>query len=467
MVGAILDRRCGTGGLAVGWKWCGTRVADEREQHPLLPSGGGEVGVLPAFAVRAPAMRPVGGAYREVVTDPAPRPADAVTARTWLATFLLGMCALVGLYSTQPVLASIARWAAVPEAQAAWTVGATTLGVAAMAPIAGAVSDRVGRKRVILGAITVLLVATALCATAGSFGALLAFRFLQGLATPFVFAVAVAFIGDEFSGATAGRLNAVYVAGTAFGGFAGRLLPGLAADASHDWRASFLPLDVLLAAALTATLLWLPRETRFVPSPSFGAGLRGVGAHLRDPRLLATCAVGAALLFQQVASFTFVSLHLQRPPLQLTPVQVGLVFVVFLVPTLVTPQVGRAVARFGRARTFAAAATLGAAGMLLTLVPSVPAVVAGLACSCVAVFAGQACATGFLGTHARTHRSAAVGLYLTAYYLGGTVGGVVPAPLYAAAGWRAVVLLIVPVIATAAVVGAIAWRRTVGGAFLR
>ena len=184
-----------------------------------------------------------------------------------------------------------------------------------------------------------------------------------------------------------------------------------------------MPLLVLLGAAFVATLALAAAGARFVATASLRAGLRGIGAHLRDRRVLATCVVGAALLFQQVASLTFVSLRLQRPPFDLTTLQVGLVFVVFLVPTLVTPQVGRAVARFGRVPTFVAAATLGAAGLLLTLVPSVPAIVLGLACSCVAVFAGQACATGYLGAHARTNRSAAVGIYLTAYYLGGTIGG--------------------------------------------
>ena len=124
---------------------------------------------------------------------------ERVGTRARVAVFLLGMCALISVYSTQPVLAQIARWAAVPEAEAAWTVSATTLGVAvhgalrrrrvrSRRPQAGdARRDRgaADRDRALLGA--------------GSFGALLAFRFLQGLATPFVFAVAVAYIGDEFA----------------------------------------------------------------------------------------------------------------------------------------------------------------------------------------------------------------------------------------------------------------------------
>ena len=394
------------------------------------------------------------------MSDQGVRSGASVGLRIWVAVFLLGMCALISVYSTQPVLAAIAGWAAVPEGQAAWTISATTLGVAVLAPAAGAVSDRVGRKRVLLAAIAALMVATSLCALAGSFGALLACRFLQGLATPFVFAVAVAYLGDEFRPVDATRLNAVYVAGTAFGGFAGRLLPGLEFDATHDWHAAFLSLLVPLGAAFVATLAWLPRESRFVPAASLRAGLSGIGRHVRDPRVLATCFVGAALLFQQVASFTFGSIHLQRPPLDLTTLQVGLVFVVFLAPTLVTPRVGHAVSRIGRVPAFVAAMALGGGGLLLTLVPAVPAVVLGLACSCVAVFAAQSCATGFLGAHATANRSAAVGLYLTAYYLGGTIGGIAPAPLDDGVGWSAVVLLIAVVITSGAAVGAGAWRRS-------
>lgn len=371
--------------------------------------------------------------------------------------FLLGMCALLNLYSTQPVLAQIARWASLSQADAALTISATTLGVAVMAPVAGAVSDRLGRKRIMLCAIAVMVVATVLGAVSWSFGVLLAFRFLQGLATPYVFAVAVAYIGDEYAPAAAARLNGLYVAGTAFGGFAGRFFPGLAADAFGDWRTSFWPLVVILAIAFFATAAWLPAERHFVASASVAAGLRGAGTHLTDWRMLCTYVVGAGLLFQQVASFTFAALHLQRPPLGLSSLQVGLVFVVFLVPTLVTPQVGRAIVRLGRVRTYWMSALLGIGGLALTLAPSVWAVVVGLACSCVSVFAGQACATGFTAAHAARSRSVAVGLYLTAYYLGGTIGGVAPAPVYARADWGGVVLLTVAVSVASVVAGTAAW----------
>lgn len=391
-----------------------------------------------------------------------PEPRRAAPA-TGVAIFLLGMCALISLYSTQPVLTQIGRWAHVPAADAGWTVSATTLGVACTAPIAGALSDRIGRRRVILVAVLALAAMSALCAIAPTFVALLSCRFVQGLCTPFVFAVAVAYIGDEFRPADAVRLNGVYVAGTAFGGFAGRLLPGLAADLAEDWRASFLPLLALLVGAAAATLAWLPEERRFIPSQSIAAGLRSVASHLRAPEVLVTCVVGAGLLFQQVSSFTLASLHLQEPPLGLGPVQVGLVFAVFLVPVATTQLAARVSARAGRVRVFIASGVTGVLGLALMLIPAVPAVVVGLACSCIAVFAGQAAATGYLTERIGRHRSAAIGLYLTAYYLGGSLGGVALAPLFGDAGWVAVVLVMIAVAAGTTSAGALAWRRRMGG----
>src|SRR3546814_7525637 len=39
-------------------------------------------------------------------------------------------------------------------------------------------------------------------------------------------------------------------------------------------------------------------------------------------------------------------------------------------------------------------------------------------------------------------RGAAVGLYVTSYYIGGSVGGILPAPLWSHFGWPGVVALI-------------------------
>ncbi len=387
--------------------------------------------------------------------------ARGTTVGGLVAVFLLGLSALLTIYPTQPLLPDLAADLGVSATGAAWTVSATALGVAVAAPFAGAVSDRLGRKRVMLAAIAATVLATLACAAAPGLAALLAARTAQGLTIPFVFAVAVAYVAEEVTGPRAAAVNALYVSGTAFGGFLGRFLSGAVAE-PLGWRASFVALAAVLLLVLGAVAAWLPREERFRPSSGLLTGVRGIGGHLRDRRLLGTCAVGASVLFVQVGAFTYAGLHLAAPPFGLGTAQVGAVFAVFLVAVVVTPLTGRLVSRVGRRVVLVLATVLVLAGLALTLVPVTAAVVAGLAASCTGVFAAQACATAQAASGGGRARSAAVGLYLTCYYAGGGVGAVAPAPLFSALGWGACVALLCAVAALGAVVALVSWPARAG-----
>ena len=58
----------------------------------------------------------------------------------------------------------------------------------------------------------------------------MAARTAQGLAIPFVFAVAVAYVAEEVAGSRAAAVNGLYVSGTAFGGFVTRISLGYLAN---------------------------------------------------------------------------------------------------------------------------------------------------------------------------------------------------------------------------------------------
>lgn len=379
--------------------------------------------------------------------------------RTNSAIFFLGMCALLNLYATQPVLKQMARSYPVSVSAATLTISATTLGVAITAPFAGAISDRYGRRKLMLAAILAMAVATIMCMVSPTFNLLLVGRLIQGIATPFVFAIAVAYINETFTTEDTVRLNSIYVAGTAFGGFSGRFLAGLFYDVFHTIPSIFLPMVLILILAYFMTLRWLPEDSRFSPSNSVLKSVTGLGAHLRDWRLLLTCFVGASLLFQQVAAFTYGSLRLQEAPIGLNTVAVGFVFIVFLVPTVLTPQIGRLILKIGTTRTFLMTCLLGIIGLIVALIPNLWPMILGLTCSCVAVFAGQSAALGFVSDHVQQNKSAAVGLYLMSYYLGGTLGGLIPEPAYAQFGWFSTVIIICSISLLSLLSAQLAWHR--------
>ena len=178
----------------------------------------------------------------------------------------------------------------------------------------------------------------------------------------------------------------------------------------------------------------------------------------REVQLLATYAIGFCVLFTQVAMFTYVTFYLAAPPFMLSTAALGWLFAVYLAGAVVTPLSGRWIHMYGHRAALAIAIALGVGGSLLTLGRLLPEVVAGLALISSGVFIAQAAANGYIGIAARSDRGLAVGMYATCYYIGGSVGGAVPALFWTSGGWPACVALIVLVQLTTAVLGWMFWR---------
>jgi predicted MFS family arabinose efflux permease len=371
---------------------------------------------------------------------------------------MAGICAFLSLYVTQPILPLLAGTFHAAKGAISFTVTASTLGVAVAAPFMGRLADRYGRRRVMLVSALLVGVTSLLAATSGSLGQLIFWRFLQGVFTPGIFAVTVAYINDEWPVEGTGSAMAAYVSGTVVGGFCGRAISGLVAEHAH-WQWSFVVLGLLDLALTAAIWRWLPAEKHRTPGGRRSSGalafLGPAADHLRNPALLARYGVGFCVLFSLVASFTYVTFYLAAPPFSLSPALLGFIFVVYLVGAVLTPLSGRWVDRLGARRMLMFAAAIGVAGITLTLAPHVLAVAAGLAICCTGVFIAQTAINSSLGQCAKHDRALAVGLYATFYYLGGSAGASVPALAWRAGGWTACVALIAAVQLSTV---AIAWR---------
>jgi predicted MFS family arabinose efflux permease len=374
------------------------------------------------------------------------------------AIVLAGFCAFAGFYATQPILPLLATLFHASAVAVSMTITAATAGVALAAPLAGTIADRLGRKRVITLSALLLSITTFMCATANSLLSLVIWRFLQGVATPGVFATTVAYIHDEWPGRSVGSATAAYVTGTVLGGFSGRIVSGVVTH-HFDWRTAFLALGTVNALGTAALFAFLPREKKFARSGQH-APWQAAARHLRNPQLLATYAVGFCVLFSLVATFTYVTFYLAAPPFRLGPAALGYIFLVYLIGAVVTPVAGRAIDRFGHRAALSVAVASGAGGVLLTLVPRLPVVAAGLAICCTGVFIAQASASSYIGQAARGDRALAVGLYVTFYYAGGSAGGAVPGLLWQLGGWPACVALIVAVQLLTVGMALRLWTRT-------
>jgi YNFM family putative membrane transporter len=127
---------------------------------------------------------------------------------------LAGFAAFLDLYSTQPLLPLLTRTFHATNFDVSLTVTASTAAVAVAAPFVGRLGDRFGLRTVIVGSAFALATATVLAATATGLWTLIAWRFVQGLATPGLVATAIAYIHEEWPKSRVGRTTAAYVSGT-------------------------------------------------------------------------------------------------------------------------------------------------------------------------------------------------------------------------------------------------------------
>jgi MFS transporter, YNFM family, putative membrane transport protein len=389
-----------------------------------------------------------------------PAQLDHPTTRAAAAVTLCGVCAFLELYCTQPLLPLLARIFHASKTGVGMTVSAATLGVAIAAPVFGALTERLPRKRVIVYSILGVSIPTLLAATSTSLAQLIFWRFLQGIMVPGIIAVVVTYIGEEWPPQRVALIMSFYVSGTALGGFIGRISAGILAD-YFSWRISFLALGLASLVGTAAVAAWLPHGRPRPPLPS-SASLnfpRQVRAMFRNRRLVATFAVGFNVLFSLVGVFTWITFYLAAPPFSLSITALSSLFFVYLIGLIVTPFAGYLITRIGLRAGIGGAITCAIAGVLLTLVHSLPIVIVGLTALSSGVFIAQTASQ----THLRIAsppgaRVTAAGIYITCYYLGGTAAGVLPGAFWAFGKWPACVAFIVLMQLIALIIALIGWR---------
>lgn len=190
------------------------------------------------------------------------------------------------------------------------TITACLIGLAAGQLVAGPLSDRFGRRSILLIGIVAYILTSLLCAISPTVELLIVARFVQGLAGGVGIVIAQAAGRDIYTGA---HLIRFYGRLTVIGGFAaivGPLLGGVL-NTVTDWRGLFVFLAAIGAGILISTLA-IFHETLPVDQRTSG----GFGQTLRDFRTLLTdrLFLGAVLnqgflyaaLFAYLAGATFV-----------------------------------------------------------------------------------------------------------------------------------------------------------------
>ena len=185
---------------------------------------------------------------------PSPLPATLPTTRTRTAGTLFALWLMVFSAASQtiivtPILPLIAAELGVAVGGLGWLVSVYSWALAASALVMGPISDRIGRKRVMVIGSAVFTVVLALHGLADTFPTLLGARVLAGVGGGMLSGAAVGYVGDTFPYARRGWATGWVMSGVPFGlvfGIpAGRILA-----AGLGFQAPFVAFAAVMAVAL-------------------------------------------------------------------------------------------------------------------------------------------------------------------------------------------------------------------------
>jgi predicted MFS family arabinose efflux permease len=370
-----------------------------------------------------------------------PHAGEHTAAAALLRQLVIGLTAfltLVDLFATQAILPSLARHYGVTPAAMGFAVNAATIGMAVAGLVVAFFSRHIDRRRGILVSLTLLAVPTALLAAAPDLATFTLLRVAQGVFMSAAFTLTLSYLAEQCSMRDAAGAFAAYITGNVASNLIGRLLSAAAAD-TLGLAGNFYLFALLNLAGAVLVYFTLGRTAPTAMPAEARSPWSTWAEHLRNPPLRASFAVGFLILFAFLGVFTYVNFVLARAPLALSPMSLGIVYFVFLPSILTTPLAGRAVQRFGTRPTFLGALAVAAAGLPLLVLPSLPAVLAGMVLVAVGTFFAQATTTGFVGRAATGDHASASGIYLASYFCGGLVGSALLGQLFDRVGWGAAV----------------------------
>ncbi len=343
--------------------------------------------------------------------------------RMAFSMLLAGLATFATFYCVQPLLPLFSERFGI-NAEEASLVVSITIGPMAFALLAaGMLSDRVGRRPVMIASLFLAALFTLLCAVAQGWAMLLAMRLLVGISLAGVPAVAMAYLVEEIDDSAVGHAMGLYIGGTAIGGMSGRLLGGFIADLA-GWRAALATVGAFML--VTALAFWrsTPHSSHFTPRPvsprAYAAGMRRLFTDAAIPWLFAATFL---LMGTFVSIYNYASYRLIAPPYGLSQSLVSTIFVLYILGSISSTVAGNLAGRIGARRMLWALLLLVLAGIALTVAEPLPLVILGIAVMTVGFFGAHSIASSWVGRRAGSDRAQASSFYLFFYYLGGSVLG--------------------------------------------
>lgn len=338
-----------------------------------------------------------------------------------------------------PILPQIGDDLGIADAVLGTLVTAYSLMVGMFAILSGPISDRIGRRKILLAGCGAMTLALAAHGLVDSYVSFLAVRVFAGMAGGILSGAAVSYIGDYFPYDRRGWATGWVMSGAAFGQIIGIPL-GIVMAERWGFHSPFYLFAVTMAATLPLLYFGVPQPavTRTSDALTVRRAAADYGAMLKRPEV-AWAAVAYFVMFFGVAVFViYLPTWLERD-LGATGDQIALMFLIGGVANVIAgPQAGKLSDRIGR-KGIILLATIGLSLLMVGTVPLVTNITIAygfffltMALVAMRVSPFSALLTGLVQDE---RRGSLMSLAVALGQLGFALGGAVAGPLFAGVGY--------------------------------
>ncbi|WP_339915928.1 MFS transporter [Photorhabdus stackebrandtii] len=366
--------------------------------------------------------------------------ADPLYIRVTLSLFTVGLATFALLYFVQPILPILSEDFGVSPATSSLSLSLSTGMLALGLLITGPLSDAIGRKNVMVTALSAAAFFTLLSAFMTHWHGILIVRTLVGLSLSGVAAVAMTYLSEEIHPHFVALSMGLYISGNAIGGMSGRLISGVITD-HFSWRVSVIVLGLFALIAAIMFCRMLPESRHFRPSSLKPKPLLiNLRLHFRDKGLPLLFFEAFLLMGSFITVFNYISYRLLDSPYHFSQSTVGMLSIVYLAGTYSASKMGRLTSQYGFGKMLIVTISMMLIGILITMLSSIVMIMIGMIILTSGFFAAHAVASSWVGRRARRAKAQASSLYLFCYYAGSSVAGTFGGIFWLQLGWNGVVL---------------------------
>lgn len=299
-------------------------------------------------------------------------------SRSTIVTLLLFWCALIvvsSVYLTTPLINEFSSQFQINSVTAAWSSGSFSLFYALGFLFFAPLSDRYGRKEIILFGFFALAIVTWLIGKTDLFWWVVIFRGVQGFVAASFAPTALAYVFDVYLK----EKVATAIGFISFGYVTAGIVGQVAADIINQlvgWQLVFIIFGVLYLISFVMVIIILPRSNHEKAPLSLSSYTKKLKAIMKRKSLILCYVITLFLLLTFIGMYTALGEYLSGSPYYLTDKELLFVRAWGLLGMLLSPFANIFVKRFGLLKMFRVSLAVAAIGMFsISLVKGLPFVI--------------------------------------------------------------------------------------------